>query len=40
MEKKVKISSKDVSKLKLFLMTLKEVAKDMKIRVETLHYDR
>jgi len=33
MEKKVKISSKDRNKLRMFLLMLKDVATDMKIKV-------
>ena len=36
MEKRIKISTKNNEKLELFLLTLKEVAKDMHIKVEAL----
>ena len=40
MEKIVKISAKDREKLALFLATLKEVAKDMSVKVKPLPKDR
>lgn len=40
MEKQIKISAQDRRKLELFLLTLKDVAKDMKIKVELLRISR
>jgi len=36
MEKQLKISTKNKRNLELFLLTLKDVAKEMKIKVEML----